>query len=86
MTCTTNSSERWIKMLSGNGGIKKPIPARSPLIIEFGKMTNPATNKMKQTLSLTSYIDDTQFFSIDRITYGLTPTYICNYPCASCPS
>jgi hypothetical protein len=84
MACTVDTSQRLIKMTGS--ALLVPVSSNTKVQLKISPMTNPDTQLQGQTLTMTSYTDSTQLYSIDKVSSGLIPAYKCDFPCASCPT
>mmetsp|Transcript_9751 Transcript_9751/g.9515 ORF Transcript_9751/g.9515 Transcript_9751/m.9515 type:complete len:298 (+) Transcript_9751:1897-2790(+) len=83
MSCDVASSVKTITMLGDN--ISREVAANSEIELSFGPVTNPQTNLYSvPTLTVTSFSDQEQLYSIDIVPIGLEPVMDCNYPCKTC--
>ncbi len=68
-------------------GLPIAVPAGSELIVVFGPIVNPQYQKVQNiSFKITSYVDTTFEYSIDKVEENLVPQFTCNYPCRRCPS
>ncbi len=85
MSCTVSSSQKTIKMYGT--GITSDIPASTIIQLVFGPVTNPTTNLYTvSSLTVTSYADQSQLYTIDNVPNTLNPSFDCAYPCNTCNS
>jgi hypothetical protein len=58
MTCTTDSTNKIIKMTGGGSGLTVPVSSSTPVKLKFGLITNPDTQLSASIFTMTSYTDD----------------------------
>lgn len=70
--------------MSGTG-ISSSIPAGTVIQLSFGPVLNPTTNLYAiSSLTVTSYADQNQLYTIDNVPNSLNPKFDCKYPCKTC--
>ena len=76
-------------MVSGGNGIQTKIDAGVQFLILISPFVNPSDPGINyyepESLTVTSYSDDSQLYKVEKIDYNLEPySYSCSSPCLTC--
>jgi hypothetical protein len=81
MTCSLNSA---VSIIQVKNGLTASITAGNSIKILLGPFTNPGTNTNSDSMSVTSYTDNTFTYVIDTVAANMVPGLECTSPCKTC--